>query len=122
LNDIGTTIRMGATRNSATTSATTTTSIGPSAPEAVEAGEPVVDRQEDPGCRQEHYRDRGREAPREELLDLLVDELRDHHVARCPEQDRRHEEPEADDEDEQAAVHDAGKRQRQEDAAERGAR
>src|SRR5206468_11607281 len=46
-----------------------------SAPEPVEPGEAVVDADDQRRRSQEHHRDGRGEAPREQLLDLLVDEL-----------------------------------------------
>src|SRR5215207_6400496 len=112
---------IGVTKNRATRTARITTSTRPSSPQAVEPGEAVVDRDDEERRGEQHDGDGGREAPREELLDLLVDELRDHHVARRAEQDGRHEEAETRDEHEERAVHDAGQAERQEHLAEAGA-
>src|SRR4030095_8293528 len=107
LKDIGTTTRMGASRKSAPRPARMRGSI-PSAPQPVEAGEVIVDRQDGASGDKEHNGDGRREAERQQLLDLLVDELRDHHVARRAEEHRRDEKAQARDEHEQTAVDDAG--------------
>src|SRR5262249_51166136 len=121
LNDIGTTIRIGATRNSAATSARIEGTIAAcaSAPEPIETGEAVVEADDEAGGGQQHYGDGRRESPREELLDLLIDELGDHHVTRRSEQHRRHEEAETRHEHQETTVDHAGQAERQEHFAER---
>src|SRR5258707_14712108 len=64
-----------------------------------EAGEAVVDAEQHEGDGEQHHRDRRRKAPGEQVLDLLADELRDHHVLGRAEQDRRDVEAEAHGED-----------------------
>src|SRR3989442_15369617 len=103
LKDIGTTTRIGASRKSAPRAARMTGSIRHSAPQPVKPGVVVVDREHGAGRDEEHDGDRRGEAKRQQLLDLLIDELRDHHVTRRAQQHRRHEKAEARDEHEQAA-------------------
>src|SRR2546425_8618845 len=118
---MGTTTTIGATRKAVTRSASVRGSMArASAPQAVKPREAVVDPEHHGGRDQEHHRDGGREAPGEQLFDLLVDELRDHHVAWRAEQHRRDEETKAGDEHEEPAVDDAGQAERQEYLAEGG--
>src|SRR5260221_13427459 len=102
---MGTTMTRGAMRKAATTRAATRASIR-SAPETVEADEARGHGDHDEGGGEEHDGQRGGEAPGEELLHLLGDDLRGHHVARAPEEHGRHVEAEAEPADEQAAVDD----------------
>src|SRR5215813_8168046 len=105
----------GARRNAATSTATTT-SI--SAPEPVEPDEAGVEGEHGEGGGQQHDGERGGEAPGQELLDLLGDELGDHHVTRAAEEHRGDVEAEAQREDEQAPVDHPGQAEGKEDVAE----
>jgi hypothetical protein len=59
----------------------------------------AIDREQNQCDDEQQRRDRRGKAPGQQILDLLIDELRDHHVARRAEQDRRDVEAEADGED-----------------------
>ena len=78
-----------------------------------EAEEPVVDEEHHEGGGEQQYRDRSGEAPVQELLHLLDDDLRDHDLAPTAEQRRGDEEAERDDEHEQRARGHSGQRERE---------
>src|SRR6185369_8328748 len=109
-NDIGTMIANGATRNSATIAASrsgtwrATVVIMTSSPQPIQTGKTVVDAEQDERRREQDDRDRRGEAPGQQILDLLADQLRDHHILGRPEQDRRDVEAQTHREHENAAI------------------